>query len=133
LADLKITSLFVFHAFPDISMHFHKSPHLVASPVDGVWCPSIAAAIGQQHGGTKLKQIDGLPDQHKPGVLDEWMTRSELATELGLSIDTLARWETRRNGPLCIRIGRVVLYRRTAVQEWLRQQEQPHARSGRRK
>jgi hypothetical protein len=56
-----------------------------------------------------LEQIDGLPDQHKPGVLDEWMTRSELAIELGISIDTLARWETRRNGPLCIRIGRIVV------------------------
>jgi excisionase family DNA binding protein len=115
------------------STHFHAFPRLVASPVDGVWWPSITAAIGRKHRGKKLEQIKELPDQHKPRVLDEWMTRSELAADLDLSIDTLARWETRRNGPPCIRIGRKVLYRRAAVQEWLRQQEHLHARSSRRK
>lgn len=60
----------------------------------------------------------------KPGsVLEDWMSRAELATELGLTADTLARWETRRIGPPCVRIGRRVIYRRDAVRDWLVQQE----------
>lgn len=72
-------------------------------------------------------------DTAKPGLLDDWMTRVELALELDLSVDTLARWETRRTGPTCIRIGRKVFYRRGAVQEWLCEQERPRGRSGGRK
>lgn len=56
-------------------------------------------------------------------ILADWMTRAELAAELGVSTDTLARWETRRIGPPIVRVGRRVLYRREAVREWLRKQE----------
>lgn len=64
-------------------------------------------------------------DQHeRPGLLDDWMARAELADVLGVTSDTLARWETRRIGPPCVRIGRKVLYRREAVQKWLQDQEQ---------
>lgn len=57
------------------------------------------------------------------GLLDDWMGRDELARELTVSVDTLSRWETRRIGPPCVRVGRKVLYRRGAVQDWLRSQE----------
>lgn len=57
------------------------------------------------------------------GLLDDWMPRRELAGIIGVSADTLKRWETRRIGPPCIRIGRKVLYRRGAVRDWLLQQE----------
>lgn len=67
------------------------------------------------------------------GLLDDWMSRAELADELQLSTDTLSRWETRRIGPPCIRVGRRVLYRRGAVQEWLCAQENRAARAGSRK
>ena len=30
------------------------------------------------------------------GLLDDWMSRDDLAAELGVSVDTLSRWETRR-------------------------------------
>lgn len=73
------------------------------------------------------------PDTAKPGLLEDWLTRAELALELGLSVDTLARWETRRIGPTCVRIGRKVIYRRGAVQDWLREQERPRVGSGGRK
>jgi len=56
-------------------------------------------------------------------LLIGWLNRSELAEELGLSIDTLQRWETRRFGPPCVRVGRKVLYRMEAVRDWLREQE----------
>jgi hypothetical protein len=65
-------------------------------------------------------------------VLDGWLTRPELAAEIRISEDTLARWETRRIGPPCVRIGRKVYYRKEAVREWLRDQEARKARGGRR-
>lgn len=57
------------------------------------------------------------------GVLEDWMPRAALAAELGLAADTLARWESKRIGPPCVRIGRKVVYRRAAVQKWLVDQE----------
>lgn len=73
------------------------------------------------------------PDVAKPGLLDDWISRYELALELELSVDTLERWQNRRIGPVCIRIGRKVLYRRAAILEWLREQERPRVGSGGRK
>lgn len=57
------------------------------------------------------------------GLLTGWLNRAELARELALSVDTLQRWETRRMGPPCVRVGRKVLYRMEAVRDWLRDQE----------
>jgi predicted DNA-binding transcriptional regulator AlpA len=63
--------------------------------------------------------------QDKPlNLLADWISREQLAGELGLASDTLARWEARQLGPPCTRIGRKVLYRRTSVQEWISSQEQ---------
>lgn len=45
-----------------------------------------------------------------PALLDGWLDRAELARQLALSVDTLQRWETRRVGPPCVRVGRKVLY-----------------------
>lgn len=77
------------------------------------------------------EQTTGTPE----GLLDDWMQRQELASIIGVSSDTLKRWETRRIGPPCIRIGRKVLYRRGAVKDWLLEQEcrkaGPRARSAR--
>lgn len=52
-------------------------------------------------------------------LLGGWLTRAQVATEIGVSVDTLQRWETRRIGPPCVRIGRKVLYRAEAFREWL--------------
>ena len=65
--------------------------------------------------------------QEQPlNLLADWISREQLAGELGVANDTLARWEARRIGPPCTRIGRKVLYRRTSVQDWIRAQEQVH-------
>jgi predicted DNA-binding transcriptional regulator AlpA len=61
-------------------------------------------------------------------VLNGWIGRHDLARELGLSVDTLGRWEARRIGPPCVRAGRRVFYRRSAVQDWLQAQEMPRAK-----
>jgi len=64
------------------------------------------------------------PEADTAHLLAEWISRDALAAELNLTPDTLGRWEARREGPPCTRLGRKVLYRRTSVQDWLRAQEQ---------
>lgn len=79
-------------------------------------------------------QLEYEPETATPTVLAGWISRAELAGELGLSVDTLGRWEARRVGPPCVHAGRKVLYRRAAVQDWLQAQEMPRTkRAGGRK
>ncbi len=70
-----------------------------------------------------LKEIDDAVPEADTGLLNGWLNRAELARELALSVDPLQRWETRRMGPPCVRVGRKVLYRMEAVRDWLRDQE----------
>ena len=73
---------------------------------------------------------DAVPELDS-GLLTGWLNRTDLARELTLSVDTLQRWETRRMGPPCVRVGRKVLYRMEAVRDWLREQEARKAGVGR--
>ncbi len=61
-----------------------------------------------------LDETDAAPEVDT-GLLAGWLNRSDLARELTLSVDTLQRWESRRVGPPCVRVGRKVLYRMEAV------------------
>jgi len=69
------------------------------------------------------------PDQVIPALLSGWITRKDLAQALRVTVDTLGRWEARRVGPPCVRAGRMVLYRRRAVQDWLAAHEMPRAKA----
>ena len=70
-----------------------------------------------------LSAVDEATPDVDTGLLTGWLNRTDLARELTLSVDTLQRWETRRMGPPCVRVGRKVLYRMEAVRDWLREQE----------
>ena len=70
-----------------------------------------------------LSAADDAAPEVDTGLLTGWLNRTDLARELTLSVDTLQRWETRRMGPPCVRVGRKVLYRMEAVRDWLREQE----------
>ena len=61
-------------------------------------------------------------------LLSGWISRKDLAEALSVTVDTLGRWEARRFGPPCVRAGRMVLYRRRVVQDWLGAQEMPRAK-----
>ena len=61
-------------------------------------------------------------------LLSGWISRKDLADALCVTVDTLGRWEARRFGPPCVRAGRMVLYRRRVVQDWLAGQEMPRAK-----
>jgi hypothetical protein len=64
-------------------------------------------------------------------ILNEYLTKAELATQLHRSIRSVDRWALTGDGPPCIRIGRRTLYRRAAVVEWLRGLESTPGRVGR--
>ena len=78
-----------------------------------------------------LNAVDDAAPDVDSGLLVGWLNRTDLARELTLSVDTLQRWETRRVGPPCVRVGRKVLYRMEAVRDWLREQEVRKAGVGR--
>ena len=64
------------------------------------------------------------PGAAPPNLLADWISRDDLADELMVKPDTLARWEARREGPPCMRVGRKVFYRRSSVEAWLLDREQ---------
>ena len=69
------------------------------------------------------------PETTATALLSGWISRKGLADALGVTVDTLGRWEARRVGPPCVRAGRMVLYRRRAVEDWLAAQEMPRAKT----
>jgi predicted DNA-binding transcriptional regulator AlpA len=73
-----------------------------------------------------MKDMHHDADDEPVDLLADWISRDQLARALGLTADTLSRWEARRQGPPSTRIGRKTFYRRAAVQEWIRAQEQVH-------
>ncbi|CAM3927955.1 helix-turn-helix transcriptional regulator [Paracoccus yeei] len=73
-----------------------------------------------------MKDMQNDPVEEVPDLLADWISREQLARALDLTTDTLSRWEARRQGPPCTRIGRKIFYRRAAIQEWIRSQEQAH-------
>jgi hypothetical protein len=75
---------------------------------------------GNQH----MNDTAPAPQDKDQALLADWMTRPDLAAALGITADTLSRWEARQFGPPCTRIGRKVLYRRASVESWINAQEQ---------
>jgi hypothetical protein len=67
-------------------------------------------------------------------LLQDYLSRDELARQLGESTRTLYRWEEKRIGPPVTRVGKRVLYHIPSVQLWLqsRQQEMIRERGRRR-
>ena len=61
-------------------------------------------------------------DQSK--ILARFRTRTELAQELGLARETLARWKVENKGPPATKVGRKVLYDRESTERWLHKMEE---------
>lgn len=72
------------------------------------------------------------PVNKRGGLLDGWISRADLAQQLQVTEGTLRRWEAERWGPPCIRAGRKIYYRRSAVLEWMEDREAVGHRRGRR-
>jgi hypothetical protein len=56
-------------------------------------------------------------------ILEEFLTREELAAELRRSPRTLDRWYVLGVGPPRTPVGREIFYRRASVQAWLHARE----------
>ena len=52
-------------------------------------------------------------------VLDGYLSREALAEQLGKSVRTIDRWETRRAGPPRVLLGKTIFYRLESVRAWL--------------
>jgi hypothetical protein len=66
-------------------------------------------------------------------LLESYLPEKATADEIGATPRTLSKWRKERIGPAWTRIGRRIFYRRDAVLEWLRsQEEQPVRERGRR-
>ena len=57
-------------------------------------------------------------------LLDDYLTRTELAAELGVCERTVIRWCDLGDGPPMVKIGRKPLFHRPAVKTWLASREQ---------
>ena len=66
---------------------------------------------------------DSSPDPAKGSLLQGWISRGQLAEELGVCEETLRRWTNARRGPACVRAGRKIYYRRATVLAWLEKLE----------
>jgi hypothetical protein len=60
-------------------------------------------------------------------ILSEFLTKEELAAQLGRNPRTLDRWDVLGVGPPRTRVGRTIYYARATVLRWLAAQE--HQRS----
>lgn len=61
-----------------------------------------------------------MPVQEAPDLL----TTKELAAYLRKPVATVRGWRYRKVGPTGFRLGREVVYRRSAVEAWLAEREQ---------
>ncbi|QOY63569.1 helix-turn-helix domain-containing protein [Lysobacter sp. H21R4] len=58
-------------------------------------------------------------------VMEDYLTRQELADQMGLTFRTLELWAHRRKGPPVIIIGRRAHYHRDDIAAWLEEQRKP--------
>ena len=75
-----------------------------------------------------MTELGTFPRSTAPHLMCSWISRLDLALELGVTVETLHRWEKLRFGPPSVRAGRKIYYRRDAVHDWLMQQEAPAPR-----
>jgi hypothetical protein len=80
-----------------------------------------------------LSPETGISRPERAGVLDAYLTAADLASELGVSERSIARWRALRTGPAWTAVGKRILYRRSAVAAWLKSREQKPARQTRRR
>lgn len=50
----------------------------------------------------------------------DWLTEQDVADMLGVATATLACWRCQKKGPAYSKRGRVIMYRRSNVDEWIR-------------
>ncbi|MCK7581538.1 MAG: helix-turn-helix domain-containing protein [Chromatiales bacterium] len=59
-----------------------------------------------------------------PAIRENYLTKDEAAEELGVTARTLDRWFAERIGPPRTKIGKLVLYRKAALVDWVAKREE---------
>lgn len=92
---------------------------------------SFAGVHGDPGRTTRLPRAVGESQTVQPHVVTALLTVRGAATYLGISESTLYVWRHRRIGPPSFRLGPRgrVMYRRTALDSWLDEQEASDSRS----
>jgi len=73
------------------------------------------------------------PNTADRSLLSGWISRPDLALELGVCEETLRRWADARRGPAFVKAGRKIFYRRSVVLKWLEDAETASSREGHRR
>ena len=71
----------------------------------------------------RVEQRVGVAMSISEPVLSGFLTKEELADELGRNMRTLDRWEVLGIGPPRTLVGRQILYRRSSLLKWLASRE----------
>ena len=58
-------------------------------------------------------------------MADRLMSVEELSEFLGIPVNTVYAWSSRRTGPKGYRVGRYLRFKRADVDAWLREQQDP--------
>lgn len=56
-------------------------------------------------------------------LLDDYLTREQLAQELKATVRTIMRWENMPDGLPRVNVGGKILYRKSSVAAWLERRE----------
>lgn len=62
--------------------------------------------------------------------MNEFMSTSAVAAEIGINAGTLRYWRSTNQGPASFTLGRRVVYRRSEIARWITEQEQATRRGG---
>lgn len=103
-------------------------------PSDMHDCPEKFAPVRARYWRHHMQEMTNVGQKRDASrsLLSGWISRADLAQELEVTEATLRRWASERWGPPCIRAGRKIFYRRSAVVEWLEDQEAVGLRRARR-
>src|SRR5262245_25362941 len=67
------------------------------------------------------------PPLHNDVAPDKLLLTAEQAAKfLNMAVQTLAIWRTRGDGPVYLRVGRRIMYRKSDLIAWLNKREFPH-------
>lgn len=70
-----------------------------------------------------------MPQNEAPKIAAAFLSLPKAAAYLGISPNTLYVWRHRRQGPPSFRMGQRVMYRVTALESWVTDQEMADSRS----
>lgn len=71
---------------------------------------------------THTSAADTAANSHmRTGLLADYLSKKQLAHELGVAVRTVNRWRHHRSGPKAVHVGGRIYFRREDVAAWLAQ------------